>query len=72
MGEDRRAFKMLTGKPRGKRSLVRPRRRWEDNIRTDLNLLSAYDVILRHAITVMQWPVGLNTSCCGSVLTQNL
>ena len=36
------------------------------------NLLSAYDVILSHAITVMQWPVGLNTSCCGSVLTQNL
>ena len=31
------AFKSLTGKPTGKRSLGRPRRRWEDNItRMDL------------------------------------
>ena len=32
----RSAFKILTGKPTGKRSLGRPRRRWEDNIRMDL------------------------------------
>ena len=31
-----RAFKTLTGKPTGKRPLGRPRRRWEDNIRMDL------------------------------------
>ena len=30
------AFKILTGKPTGKRSLGRPRRRWEDNFRMDL------------------------------------
>ena len=36
MEEDRRAFKTLTGKPKGKRPLGRPRRRWEDNIRLDL------------------------------------
>ena len=29
-------FKILTGKPTGKRSLGRPRRRWEDSIRMDL------------------------------------
>ena len=29
-------FKILTGKPTGKRPLGRPRRRWEDNIRMDL------------------------------------
>ena len=29
-------FKILTGKPTGKRSLGRTRRRWEDNIRIDL------------------------------------
>ena len=29
------AFKILTGKPTGKRSLRRPRRRWGDNIRMD-------------------------------------
>ena len=36
MEESRSAFKILTGKPTGKRPLGRPRRRWEDNIRTDL------------------------------------
>ena len=34
--EGRSAFKMLMGKPTGKRALPRPRRRWEDNIRMDL------------------------------------
>ena len=29
-------FKILTGKPTGKEPLGRPRRRWEDNIRMDL------------------------------------
>ena len=33
MEEGKSAFKILTGKPTGKRSLGRPRRRWEDNIR---------------------------------------
>ena len=36
MKEGKSAFKILTGKPTGKRSLGRPRRRWEDNIRMDL------------------------------------
>ena len=36
MEKDRSAFKNLTGKPTGKRPLGRPRRRWEDNIRMDL------------------------------------
>ena len=36
MKQDRSAFKLLTGKPTGKRPLGRPRRRWEDNIRMDL------------------------------------
>ena len=34
--EGRNTFKILTGKPTGKRPLGRPRRRWEDNIRMDL------------------------------------
>ena len=33
MKEDRSAFKILTGKPAGRRPLGSPRRRWEDNIR---------------------------------------
>jgi len=36
MGEERRAYMVLLGKPEGRRPLVRPRRRWVDNIRTDL------------------------------------
>ena len=36
MEETRCAFKIVTGKPTGKRLLGRPRRRWEDNIRMDL------------------------------------
>ena len=36
MEEGRNAFKILTGKPTGKRPLGRPRRRWKDNIRMDL------------------------------------
>ena len=34
--EGRSSFKMLTGTHTGKRSLGRPRRRWENNIRMDL------------------------------------
>ena len=36
MEEGRSAFKILTGKPTGKEPSGRPRRRWEDNIRMDL------------------------------------
>ena len=36
MEEGKSAFKILTVKPTRRRSLGRPRRRWEDNIRMDL------------------------------------
>jgi hypothetical protein len=35
-GEKRNAYRLLVGKPEGKRLLGRPRRRWVDNIRMDL------------------------------------
>jgi hypothetical protein len=35
MGEMRNAYTILVGKPEGKRSLERSRRRWGDNIRTN-------------------------------------
>ena len=35
-GRGKSSFKTLTGKPTGKRPLGRARRRWEDNIRMDL------------------------------------
>jgi hypothetical protein len=36
MGEERNVYKVLVGKPEGKRPLGRPRRRWEDGSRMDL------------------------------------
>jgi len=36
MEERRRVYRVLVGKPEGKRPLGRPRRRWEDNIKMDL------------------------------------
>jgi hypothetical protein len=36
MGEERKVYKVLVGRPEGKRPLGRPRRRWEDGIRIDL------------------------------------
>ena len=36
MGEERGVYRVLVGKPEGKRPPGRPRRRWVDNIRTDL------------------------------------
>jgi hypothetical protein len=36
MGEERKVYKVLVGKPEGKRPLGRPRRTWEDGIRMDL------------------------------------
>jgi len=36
MGEESGAYRVLVGKPEGKRPLGRPRRRWVDNIRMDL------------------------------------
>ncbi|KAJ4450377.1 hypothetical protein ANN_01798 [Periplaneta americana] len=36
MGESRNAYRVLVGRPEGKRPLGSPRRRWEDNIKMDL------------------------------------
>jgi hypothetical protein len=36
MMERRGVYRVLVGKPEGKRQLGRPRRRWEDNIKIDL------------------------------------
>jgi len=36
MGEGRGVYRVLVGKPEGKRPLGKPRRRWEDNIKMEL------------------------------------
>jgi hypothetical protein len=35
-GENKNAYRILVGKPQGKRPLGRPKRKWEDNIKMDL------------------------------------
>jgi hypothetical protein len=44
MWEKRNAYRLLMGKPDGKRPLRRPRRRWVDNIRMDLGEVGWGDV----------------------------
>jgi len=36
MGQERGVYRVLVGKPEGRRTLGRPRRRWVDNIRMNL------------------------------------
>jgi hypothetical protein len=44
MGEERKVYKVLVGKPEGKRPLGRPRRRWEDGIRMYLREIDLWVV----------------------------
>jgi hypothetical protein len=44
MGEKRNAYRLLVGKPEGKRPLGRPRCRWVDNIGLDLGEVGCGDV----------------------------
>jgi hypothetical protein len=44
MGEKRKAYRLLFGKPEGRTPLGRPRRRWVDNIRMDLGEVGWSDV----------------------------
>jgi hypothetical protein len=37
MGEGRNVYRVLVGKPKGKRPLERPRHRWEDGIRKEIS-----------------------------------
>jgi hypothetical protein len=49
MGEKRNVYRLLVGKPEGKRPLGRPRRRWTDNIKMDA---------LETGLSVVDW-IGL-------------
>jgi hypothetical protein len=44
MGEERKVYKVLVGKPKGKRPFGRPMRRWEDGVRMDLRETGLRDV----------------------------
>jgi hypothetical protein len=41
-GETRNAYRILVGKPEGKRPLGKPRRRWVDNIKMDFGEIRRY------------------------------
>ena len=43
MGEGRGMYRVLVGKPEGKRQLVRPRRRWDDNVKMDLQEVGVWN-----------------------------
>ena len=59
--EGRIAFKILAGKPTGKIPLGRPRRRWEDNIRMDLEEIgiNAGIGLIRLRIGIIGEPLGM-------------
>ncbi|KAJ4446304.1 hypothetical protein ANN_12999 [Periplaneta americana] len=54
MGESKNAYRVLVGRSEGKRSLGRPRRRWEDNIKMDLRAVGYDD---RDRINLAQGPM---------------
>jgi hypothetical protein len=61
-GEGRGVYRVLVGRPEGKRPLGRPRRRWEDNIKMDLREtgIDGADWI-RLALDRVQWRAFVNT-----------
>jgi len=44
MGDSRGVYRVLEGKPVGKRPLGKPRRRWEDNIKMDVQEVGCGDM----------------------------
>jgi hypothetical protein len=62
MGEGRGVYRVLVGRPDGKRPLGRPRRRWEDNIKMDLREIGIDGANwIRLAQVRVQWRAFLNT-----------
>jgi hypothetical protein len=55
MGEGRKVYRVLVGKPEGKRPLGRPRRRWEDGIRMDLRAIGWKGVECIHLAQDRDW-----------------
>jgi hypothetical protein len=62
MGEGRGVYRVLVGKPEGRRPLRRPRRRWEDNIKMDLKEIGIDGANwIRLAQDRVQWRAFMNT-----------
>jgi hypothetical protein len=62
MGEGRAVYRVLVGRPEGKRPLGRPRLRWEDNIKMDLRKIGIDGANwIELAQDRVQWRACLNT-----------
>jgi hypothetical protein len=62
MGDGRGVYRVLVGRPEGKRPLVRPRHRWEDNILMDLREMGVDGANwIRLAQDRVQWRAFVNT-----------
>jgi hypothetical protein len=62
MGEWRGVYRVLVGRPEGKRPVGRPRRRWEDNIKMDLREIGINEANwIQVARDRVQWRVCVNT-----------
>jgi hypothetical protein len=62
VGEGRGVYRVLVGRPEGKRPLGRPRLRWEDNIKLDLREIGIDAVNwIRLAQDRVQWRAFVNT-----------
>jgi hypothetical protein len=59
MGKKRKVYRLLVGKPKGKRPLARPRCRWVDNIKMGL---------LEIGLGVLDWTVWLRIGTVGELL----
>ena len=62
MREGRGVHRVLVGKPEGKRSLGRPRRRWEDNINMDLQEVGGGGDWMELAQVRDRWRALVNTA----------
>jgi hypothetical protein len=62
MGEGRGLFRVLVGRPEGKRPLGKPRHKWEDNIKMDLREIGIDGANrIRLALDKVQWRAFVNT-----------
>ena len=61
MGVGRGVHRVLVGKPKGRRPLGRPRRRWEDNIKMDLQEVGRGGELMELAQDRDRWRALVNT-----------
>jgi hypothetical protein len=63
IGERRGVYRVLVGRPEGKRPLGRPRRRWKDNIKMDLREIGIDGAnCIRLSQAKVQWRAFVNTA----------